>query len=209
MTRTANRHPGLNLETEHYVDQPRAELTIFGFWVFMMSDLIIFACFFATFLTMDNPMAKAGGPGGAQLFDLTSVAIQTGFLLCSSFAFGLASVSMKYADGRGWTILWMAVSLALGLGFLTFELRDFASIWAQGGTPQRSGYWSAFYALVGLHGLHVAAGAIWMAVMITQLAVFGPHAVVKSRVLRLGLYWHFLDVVWIGIFSLVFLRALA
>lgn len=209
MTDTAPRHPGLNFETDHYVEQPKAEVMIFGFWVFLMSDLIIFSCCFATFLTMDNPTGMAGGPGGAQLFSLTSVAIQTGFLLASSFVFGLASVSLKYDAGPRHAILLMAVSLVLGLGFLGFELRDFIAIWTQDGLPQRSGYWSSFYVLVGLHGAHVTAGAVWMAIMIAQLFVFGPHEAVKNRVLRLGLYWHFLDIVWIGIFSVVFLRALA
>lgn len=207
MTDAPLHHPGLNYEVDHYIQKPKAEVAGFGFWVFLMSDLILFACCFATFLTMDNVMGIAGGPSGADLFSLGSIAIQTTLLLLSSFAFGMAAINLKYGDRN--TITWLAATMILGLGFLFFELRDFSHIWAGGGPPQRSGYWSSFTLLVGLHGVHVTAGIIWIAVMIAQLAKTGPIPAVKSRMTRLGLYWHFLDIIWIGVFSVVFLRGLA
>lgn len=207
MTDTAPRDPGLNFETDHYIAEPQAEVRSFGFWVFLMSDLILFGCCFATFLSMDNAMGIAGGPSGAQLFSLSSVAIQTACLLLGSFAFGLGAVALKYDPTPAATVRWLGVAMALGLAFLVFEIRDLAHIWDQGGTPQRSGYWSSFTLLVGLHGAHVAGGIVWIAVMIAQLLVQGPLPPIKSRLLRLGLYWHFLDIVWIGIFTVVFLRA--
>lgn len=201
------KHPGINLGTTDPEAHEAAEEVVFGFWVFLMSDLILFSLLFATFVTMTD--ATAGGPGGKALFDLKSVAAETGVLLISSFTFGMASLAMKYRADRGQLLLWLAVTLILGLTFLGLEAHDFVSMIGEGAGPDRSGFLSAFFALVGMHGLHVTAGSIWIVVMMAQILVFGIPAAVKIRILRLGLFWHFLDIIWVGIFSVVYLRALA
>lgn len=198
-------YPGLNLGPHHGEAHNHAETLVFGFWVFLMSDLIIFGLMFATYVTMATPMGMAGGPGPAEAFDLTSVFAQTMILLVSSVTFGMASLAMRHEHGRAKIALWLIITLALGLAFLSFELSDFAHMWAIGAVPQRSGYLSAFFGLVPLHGLHVAAGCIWIVVMLAQLRVFGLVPVVKTRLLRLGLFWHFLDLIWVGIFTVVYL----
>jgi cytochrome o ubiquinol oxidase subunit 3 len=200
-------HPGLNLGQAHGSAHDEAEIVVFGFWVFLMSDLVTFGMFFATYATMRH--ALAGGPVPGNLFDLLSVALQTALLLTSSLTFGFASLAMKYRPGHARLVGWLIVTALLGLAFLGFELADFARMAARGATPQRSGWLSSFYALVGLHGLHVSAGLVWIAVMLCQIRSLGLTNSVKTRLLRLGLYWHFLDIVWIGIFSVVFLGGIA
>ena len=206
---TANLHPGLNLGESHGAAHPASENRVFGFWVFLMSDLITFGILFATYAASGTPTGLAGGPGPAQLFDLTSVALQTAFLLASSLTCGMASLSMKAHAGAGRIALWLLVTALLGGGFLMLELSDFASMLAQGAGPARSGWLSSFFALVGLHGLHITAGLLWIGVLLGLLAVQGLSDRVKTRLLLFALYWHFLDLVWIGIFSIVFLRGLA
>ncbi|MBC7285714.1 cytochrome c oxidase subunit 3 [Hoeflea sp.] len=200
-------HPGINLGVSHGDAHRGSEKAVFGFWVFLMSDLIIFGLLFATFAIMGN--AQAGGPGPSDLYDLRSVAIQTGLLLASSFTFGLVSLSMKHGSRMGYVLLWLIVTAALGCGFLYLEVKDFIRMAADGGIPQRSGFLSALWALVGLHGLHLAAGLLWVAVMLGLLAARGMANQIKTRLLLLGLFWHFLDLVWIGIFSIVFLGGMA
>ncbi|GGB14151.1 cytochrome c oxidase subunit 3 [Allosediminivita pacifica] len=200
-----NMHPGLNLG---YVGGGKHEESkVFGFWVFLMSDLVTFGLVFAIFGTMRN--ATAGGPGAHEVTELRSIAIQTGLLLLSSFAFSWASLAMKYEAGRWRFLIWFSVAATSGLGFLIFELLDFHHLIEIGAVPQRSGYLSAFWSLVGLHGLHVAGGLLWIGVLTLQILKFGLTDTIKSRITRLGLYWHFLDIVWIGIFSLVFLAGVA
>lgn len=202
-TSTRKLHPGLNLGPQHGKAHEDAEVIVFGFWVFLMSDLVTFSLFFATYGSMLH--ATAGGPGNADIVDIGSIGLQTAFLLLSSFCYGLASISMKYHDPPRRVILWLLAAVALGIGFLFLEVRDFIHLAEAGATPMRSGYLSAFWALVGLHGLHVTVGSIMIFAVIAQIILFGLTGEVKSRVLRLGLYWHFLDVVWIGIFTFVFL----
>lgn len=203
------KHPGINLGEHHGRADEQAETLVFGFWVFLMSDLIIFGLMFATYVTMLGPMSLAGGPGPKDLFDLSSAFIQTMLLLTSSLTFGLSALAMRHHHGTGHVLFWLLVTLLLGLGFLSFELRDFAGMIAQGAGPDRSGFLSAFFGLVPLHGLHVTAGCIWLIVMVLQICVFGLSGMVKTRLLRLGLFWHFLDIIWIGIFSIVYLAGLA
>ncbi len=200
-----NIHPGMNLgygEGEHH-----AEVTVFGFWTFLMSDLVTFGIVFAIFGTMTG--ATAGGPGPEEVTELWSIALQTGLLLGSSFFFSWASLSMKYDRGVWRTLLWLAGAATSALFFLIFELIDFHHLIEIGATPDRSGYLSALWALVGLHGLHVASGLVWMGAITGQILLFGLTDDVKSRVTRMGLYWHFLDVVWVGIFSIVYLTGIA
>lgn len=203
MTSQTKRHPGLNLHKEDRQTQEESEEVLFGFWIFLMSDLVLFSILFATYATMTG--ALAGGPGPHTLFDIKSAAIETLVLLTSTFTFGQASIAMKYDDAAGKVQAWLAVTLLLGLVFLGFEVHDFITMIANGGPATRSGYLSSFYALVGTHGLHVTCGSLWIIVMIAQISVFGLDRLVKTRLLRLALFWHFLDVVWIGIFSVVYL----
>lgn len=200
------KHPGLNLGPTHGADDEAAETMVFGFWVFLMSDAILFAMVFATYATSLD--ATAGGPGPHELYDLKSVFIQTLLLLASSFTFGMASLALKFKHGTPRLIGWMALTLLLGAAFLGFELHDFASMIAKGGVPSRSGFLSAFWDLVPLHGLHVTAGSIWLVCLVGQIARYGVDTQVKVGILRLALFWHFLDIVWIAIFSVVYLAGL-
>lgn len=204
---SANLHPGLNLGAAHGDAHHGAAKAVFGFWVFLMSDLIIFGLLFGTYIVMLH--ARAGGPGPQDLFDLRSVAMQTRLLLASSFTFGLVSLSLKHVGRGGAVAFWLVVTGARGAAFLGLELRDFAHMAEKGGLPQRSGHLSALWSLVGLHGLNVAAGLLWIVVMLALIAVQGLSDRVKSRLLLLGLYWHFLDLIWIGIVSAVFLGGMA
>lgn len=179
----------------------------FGFWVFLMSDAVIFGVLFATYEVMT--LGIAGGPGARQLYDIGSVAIETGALLLSSFTFGMASLALKYRQGRRKVIGWLLVTLLLGCVFLGFEVHDFLAMFAAGGGPDRSGFTSAFFGLVPLHGLHVTSGCIWMLVLIAQMLWYGLDEDVTLGVQRLALFWHFLDIIWIVIFSLVYLGGLA
>ncbi len=207
MNAEAIKHPGLNLGPEHGKDHDAAERMLFGFWVFLMSDAILFGMVFASYVTSVN--ATAGGAGPRDLYDIKSVFIETLLLLSSSFTFGMASLALKYKHGTLRLIGWLAVTLALGVSFLGFEVHDFLSMIARGGAPTRSGFLSAFFDLVPLHGLHVAAGCTWLTCLVGQIAVHGLDTRVKLGILRLGLFWHFLDIVWIAIFSVVYLTGLA
>ncbi|WP_284944513.1 cytochrome c oxidase subunit 3 [Acidisoma cladoniae] len=200
------RHVGLNLQDHPSLTTQQVESNIFGFWVFLMSDAVIFALLFAVYGTM--LVGTAGGPGPAQEFKIGPAFLETLILLTSSFTFGMASMSMKYGRSALGLFCWLLVTLFLGLAFLGMELNDFAAMFAHGAVPQRSGFLSSFFVLVGMHGLHVTAGALWIIVMMVQICVFGLDARVKINIIRLGLFWHFLDVVWVVIFSVVYLQGL-
>jgi cytochrome o ubiquinol oxidase subunit 3 len=200
-------HPGINLGHAHGEHHEAAEVPVFGFWVFMMSDLIIFGLLFATYVSMLG--GTAGGPGPRDLFDLVTAGLETTVLLASSFTFGMASLALKYDSRQRALLAWLGVTLVLGIGFLGLELYDFYSMAQKGGVPSRSGYLSAFFALVPLHGLHVFGASIWMVALIGQLFVHGVDKDVKIGILRLGILWHFLDIIWVGIFSVVYLGGLA
>ena len=196
-------HPGLNLGPAHQESEDTREEMMFGFWVFMMSDLIVFGLLFATYVTMLG--GTAGGPGPSDLFELKSAFIETMLLLISSFTFGMASLALKYRSDRKVLVAWLLVTLLLGLGFLAHELHDFHKMFTEGGVPSRSGFLSAFFSLVPLHGLHVIGACIWLIALLGQIAVHGLDPPTKTGLMRLAILWHFLDVVWIGIFSLVYL----
>ncbi len=199
-------HAGLNLEADPREERERTVSGIFGFWAFLMSDAVIFALLFAIYGTMLK--ATAGGPGPAQEFDISSSLVETLLLLTSSFTFGLASLAMKFDRRRGRVALWLGITLLLGLTFLGMEGHDFAKMAHDGATPQRSGFLSSYFVLVGMHGMHVASGCVWICVMLLQLVLFRLDRRVKLNILRLGLFWHFLDIVWICIFSIVYLQGL-
>lgn len=198
-------HPGVNLGSTDPAAHELAEEKLFGFWIFLMSDVIVFALMFATYAIMTSHVVD--GPTGRQIFDLWSVLGQTVVLLFSSFTIGLASLSMKYGHTQRKFLGWGLITLFLGLIFLALEFRDFAAMIAADAGPERSGFLSAFWGLVPLHGLHVSIACLWLTVMLAQNLRFGFPPFVKTRFLRLALFWHFLDLVWIGIFSFVYLQA--
>ncbi len=199
-------HPGLNIRHPDRDAQEEAEGGVFGFWVFLMSDAVIFALLFATYGVMLP--GTAGGPTPASEYRIGPAFAETLILLTSSLTYGLASLSLKHGGRRGPLIGWLAVTLGLGVAFLAMELHDFHTMVSHGAVPSRSGYLSAFFALVPLHGLHVLAGCVWIVVMMAQLRVFGTDRRVRINLLRLGLFWHFLDIVWIAIVSVVYLQGL-
>ncbi len=207
MKKPAIKHPGLNLGDHHGAAHEQAEVAVFGFWVFLMSDLIIFGLMFATYTTMLD--STAGGLGPRDLFILESAFAQTMVLLTSSLTMGMSTLAMKYDLSRIQLTGWLALTLLLGVVFVLLELIDFQHMVSQSAGPNRSGFLSAFYGLVSLHGFHVAAGCVWLLTMILQVHILGLLTTVKTRLLRLGLFWHFLDIIWIGIFSIVYLGGLA
>ncbi|SDX73261.1 cytochrome o ubiquinol oxidase subunit 3 [Ruegeria halocynthiae] len=202
----SHSYPGINLGEDHASAHKATEVVTFGFWVFLMSDLVYFGLMFAIYITMID--AQAGGPGPHELFDLKSIFAQTLILLTSSLTVGLAMLALKYNLPRARIVLWFGMTLVLGLSFLVLEIRDFMNMSAQGGIPQRSGFLSAFYGLVPLHGLHVATGCLWLIILGIQLRVFGLTDLLMSRMVRLALFWHFLDLIWIGIVTIVYFGGL-
>ena len=203
------RYPGLNLGDNHGEANKMAETQAFGFWVFLMSDLIIFGLMFATYVTMNTPTGYAGGPEPKDVLNLGSAFAQTMILLISSLTFGFAALTVRHKRPLVRTNFWLLITLLLGLGFLALEVSDFSEMIEMGAGPSRSGYLTSFFGLVPLHGLHVTAGCIWLIIMLIQMQIFGLTPVIKIRLLRLGLFWHFLDLIWIGIFSIVYLGGLA
>jgi cytochrome o ubiquinol oxidase subunit 3 len=175
----------------------------YGFWIFLLSDIVMFSAFFAAYAVLAH--ATASGPSGVQLFNQRSVAIETGCLLASSYACGLmqlAITSRRYAI----TYLTAFMTFVLGAWFLALELREFSGMIALGAGPQRSAFLSSFFTLVGCHGLHVAAGLVWLAVMMAQVAIRGLYdAAVERRLLCFSLFWHALDIVWVWLFTVVYL----
>lgn len=177
----------------------RAEEKAFGFWLYLMSDAVIFALLFATYAVMLD--GTAGGPTGKDVFDIRHAFAETLLLLFSSLTFGFAML----ARGRAGVLAWMTVTVWLAIAFVAMEVMEFVGMIEIGAGPQRSGFLSAFFTLVGTHGLHVSLGIVCALVMMGQVAVTGLTDGVRSRLARLALFWHFLDIVWIGIFSVVYL----
>ena len=174
----------------------------FGFWIYLMSDLVLFATVFATYVVLGHNYA--GGPTGKDLFNLSYTFAETMFLLFSSATYGMAVLAM-YQDRKDRVLRWLVVTFLLGLGFITMEINEFYHMILDGNGPARSGFLSAFFTLVGTHGTHVTFGLIWMAVMVVQVISKGLTTPVQSRLMRLSMFWHFLDIVWIGVFTIVYL----
>jgi len=185
---------------------PKRIVVAYGFWIFLLSDIVMFAALFAAYAVLRN--ATAGGPTGAQLFNQGSVAIETACLLASSYTCGLMSLAVN-ARNRQATYLFAGITFALGAAFLGLEMREFADMIATGATPQRSAFLSAFFTLVGCHGLHVAAGLVWLVVMMAQVELKGFRADVKRRLLCFSLFWHALDIIWVWLFTVVYLMGAA
>jgi len=176
--------------------------TLLGFWIYLMSDALIFATLFATYGVVSGNFA--GGPSPREIFELPLVALNTAMLLFSSITFGMGMIDMEAGRTRA-TQGWLAVTALFGLAFISIELYEFASLIADGATPQRSAFLSAFFTLVGTHGLHVTFGLIWIAVMMVQIGQRGLIPENRRRLICLGMFWHLLDVVWIGVFTFVYL----
>lgn len=202
------RHPGINMGSTDPGTDEAAETVLFGFWIFLMSDLVLFALLFADYAAQSQH-GLAGGPTPGSLLDLKNPFIETIFLLVSSFTFGLAALALKYRQDRGRLVFWLVVTFLLGAGFIYLEVHDFVDMVLKGHGPQTSGFLSAFFLLVGTHGIHVSSGLIWLLVMLVHIFVFGLDRDTKTRLMRLAIFWHMLDVVWIGIFTFVYLFGVA
>jgi cytochrome o ubiquinol oxidase subunit 3 len=185
---------------------PKRIVVAYGFWIFLLSDIVMFAALFAAYAVLVR--ATAGGPTGGQLFNQTSVALETACLLVSSYTCGLMSLAVA-SQRRAATYLGALGTFVLGVAFLALEIREFAGMIAQGAIPQRSAFLSAFFTLVGCHGLHVTAGLVWLAVMMAQVAVKGFRATVQRRLACFALFWHALDIIWVGLFTVVYLMGVA
>ena len=184
------------------LDQEMLANQVFGFWIYLMSDLVLFSAIFATFAVMSH--SYAGGPTGKELFSLPYVLGETLLLLSSSAACGLAMLAM-HSGRKTQVMIGLAFTFLLGSGFISMEINEFYHMVLDGNGPDRSAFLSAFFTLVGAHGAHVGSGLIWMAVMMVQIGAKGLTTPVQSRLLRLSMFWHFLDIVWIGVFSTVYL----
>ena len=176
----------------------------FGFWLFLLSDIIIFAALFATYSVLSG--STAGGPSAAELFDKRHVLMETLCLLASSVTCGFGLLALNRTDARA-LYFWMGITFLLGVSFLTMEGREFASMVAAGAGPSRSAFLSGFFALVGTHGLHVSLGLVWLAVMLLQVVTLGFRPMVSRRFFCFALFWHALDIVWVGVFTIVYLGA--
>jgi cytochrome o ubiquinol oxidase subunit 3 len=184
--------------TEHHPDNG----TLLGFWLYLMSDCLVFACLFATYAVLGRNYA--GGPTGAQIFQLPVVALNTAFLLLSSITYGFAMLQSQRNRVIG-TLLWLFVTALFGVAFIFLELSEFVSLIHEGAGPQRSGFLTSFFALVGTHGLHVGFGLVWLVTLAFQLKRLGLTPANRRRLMCLSMFWHFLDLVWIGVFSFVYL----
>ncbi|SET30542.1 cytochrome o ubiquinol oxidase subunit III [Thorsellia anophelis] len=185
---------------EHHHDTQGTK--VLGFWIYLMSDCLIFASLFATYAVL--MVGTAGGPGPKDIFDLNLVLAETGLLLLSSITFGFAMLAMKVGNSNG-IKFWLVVTFLLGAGFLAIELYEFNHLIHNGWGPDRSAFLSAFFALVGTHGIHVTAGLIWIIIMLIQISRRGVTETNSTRLMCLSLFWHFLDVIWIGVFTFVYL----
>ena len=176
--------------------------SLLGFWLYLMSDCLIFACLFATYAVVGR--SYADGPTGAALFDLPLVAVNTAMLLLSSITYGFAMLAMQRKQLRS-TLVWLGITGLFGLAFLALEMYEFIHLIHEGAGPQRSAFLSSFFALVGTHGLHVTFGVIWLVTLMFQLNKHGLTPENGRRMMCLSLFWHFLDVIWIGVFTFVYL----
>ena len=181
---------------------PKSTVTAYGFWIYLLSDIILFSVFFAAYAVLRNE--TAGGPAGKDLFDLRTVALETGCLLASSFTCGLASLALATRQGALFQ-LFMAVTFVLGAMFLGIEINEFAGLIAKGDGPDRSAFLSAFFTLVGCHGLHITCGLLWLLTMMAQVMTKGFRADINRRVACWSLFWHALDIVWVALFTVVYL----
>lgn len=189
---------------EHHHDH-EAEATskvVFGFWIYIMSDCILFASIFAAYAVLHNN--TFGGPSAKELFSMPYVLVETFILLTSSFSYGLAMLAV-HKHGKKQALFWLFITFLLGLSFICMEVNEFHHLISEGNGPQRSAFLTSFFTLVGTHGLHVTCGLIWMVLLMIQLGRHGVGAVTTRKLTCLSLFWHFLDIVWIFVFTVVYL----
>jgi cytochrome o ubiquinol oxidase subunit 3 len=186
--------------------QSKSIIVPYGFWLFILSDIILFSALFASYAVLVH--ATDGGPSGRDLFDLRNVAIETVCLLLSSFVCGLALITARRRN-MFWTQVWLLVTGLLGFTFLLIELREFGSMIMAGAGPQRSAFLSAFFTLVGCHGAHITAGLLWIGTLMAQVWAKGFQPHIMRRFLCFTLFWHALDIVWVAIFTIVYLMGIA
>ena len=198
LTHHASEDTGLG----HRGPESKAIVVPYGFWLFVLSDMVLFSALFASYASLVN--ATDGGPTTSELFHRGLVAVETMALLLSSFTCGLAIIAAKRRNML-WTQGWLAVTGALGLVFLFIELYEFANMIGEGAGPQRSAFLSSFFTLVGCHGLHVTCGLLWMGTMMAQIWTKGFQPHIGRRLLCLSVFWHALDIVWVAIFTIVYL----
>jgi cytochrome o ubiquinol oxidase subunit 3 len=184
--------------TEHHSENG----TLLGFWLYLMSDCLVFAALFAVFAVVGRNYA--GGPSGAELFDLPLVALNTSMLLLSSITYGFAVLEMQRRRVKP-VLAWLAITGLLGCAFLGLEMYEFVHLIREGAVPQRSAFLSSFFTLVGTHGLHVLFGIIWLVTLMVQVSRGGLTTDNRRRVMCLSMFWHFLDVIWVGVFTVVYL----
>ncbi|RJF54767.1 cytochrome o ubiquinol oxidase subunit III [Serratia inhibens] len=198
-TDTLTNHNAAHAEHGHH---DAGETKVFGFWIYLMSDCILFASLFATYAVLVN--GTAGGPSGKHIFDLKFVLVETFLLLFSSITYGMAMIGMN--KGKvGSVNTWLFLTFLFGLGFVAMEIYEFHHLIAEGFGPDRSAFLSGFFALVATHGLHVSTGLVWIIIMMIQVSKRGLTSTNKTRLMCLSLFWHFLDVVWICVFTVVYL----
>jgi len=186
----------------HHEHHDTGSNTLFGFWMYLMTDCILFASVFATYAVLF--MNTAGGPSGHNIFELKYVLVETFALLFSSITYGFAMIGANRGNKQA-ALMWLAVTFILGAVFIGMEINEFSNLIHEGFGPQRSAFLTAFFSLVGMHGLHVTAGLIWMVVLMLEVANKGLQPRTVTRVGCLSLFWHFLDVVWICVFTVVYL----
>jgi cytochrome o ubiquinol oxidase subunit 3 len=198
LTHGASEDTGLG----HRGPESKSIVVPYGFWLFVLSDMVLFSALFATYATLVH--ATDGGPTTNDLFDRNLVAVETIALLLSSFTCGLAMIAAKRKNMAA-TQAWLLVTGLLGAVFLSIELYEFAHMIAEGAPPQRSAFLSAFFTLVGCHGAHVTAGLLWIGTMMAQIWAKGFKEHIMRRLLCLSVFWHALDIIWVAIFTIVYL----
>ncbi|CQD31853.1 cytochrome o ubiquinol oxidase subunit III [Yersinia enterocolitica] len=198
-TETLTNHNVAHAEHGHH---DAGATKVFGFWIYLMSDCILFATLFATYAVLVN--GTAGGPSGRDIFDLNFVLVETFLLLFSSITYGIAMQGMNKGH-KNQVNTWLGLTFLFGLGFVAMEIYEFHHLIAEGYGPDRSAFLSSFFALVATHGIHVTAGLVWIIIMMIQVAKRGLNETNRTRLMCLSLFWHFLDVVWICVFTVVYL----
>ena len=196
-----NYNSDLTSQHSHH-DEHDDNKAIFGFWIYIMSDCILFASIFATYAVLHNNVF--GGPTSKELFSMPFVLVETFILLTSSFTYGLVMLAL-HEKNLNKVIFWLIITFLLGLSFVSMELYEFTSLFHEGNSWQRSAFLSSFFTLVGTHGLHVTCGLIWMLSLIIQLLKYGINGITLKKLSCLSLFWHFLDIVWIFVFTIVYL----
>jgi cytochrome o ubiquinol oxidase subunit 3 len=190
-------------ESPHEIAHDASAKALFGFWVYIMSDCLLFASLFATYAVLHT--STFGGPSSRELFNMPFVLVETFILLTSSFTYGLVTLYAHHQNSKQKVLAWLLVTFLLGAAFVTMEVTEFSKLIHEGNGPDKSAFLSAFFTLVGTHGLHVTVGLIWMVSTFVQVWQRGVTSVTLRKLSVLGLFWHFLDIVWIFIFTIVYL----